>query len=510
MIPLDPNSPHAERLAIALDEAADGIALFDADDKFVVCNRPYRALCAPIADLLVPGVEFAALVRASVERGFAAPSAGGNDATVLLRLAQHKEVTEAIELHRGGRILVMRESRMKDGGTVQILIDMTKLRQREEQKHRTEKMTALATLSGGLAHDINNVLATIRGYAELVGTRLVSDDPDAAHLTRIVANVDRAADVTRALTNFSRVRPPALHPVDLTDLVNGLKPSIAALLPSRIELEVATAEQLIVSGDADDLRNAILQIATNASDAMPAGGTLRLALDEVPPGVGELPANAPLVSHVRLTIADTGTGMDEATRQRIFEPFFTTKPPGSAAGLGLAMAYASVTRAGGSIAVDSQPGEGTTVRIYLPCAALTELLANDSLWSEAKSTSASLRILLVEDEPELRELLRMGLAAAGHAVVAAANGAEALRHHDARNFELLVTDIAMPELDGVRLAAHLTAQNPGLSVIYMTGHPGRIGIAAAELPADATILWKPFAPSRLAQAVAEAGRRSAV
>jgi DNA-binding NtrC family response regulator len=112
--------------------------------------------------------------------------------------------------------------------------------------------------------------------------------------------------------------------------------------------------------------------------------------------------------------------------------------------------------------------------------------------------------LLVEDEPELRELLRIALTAAGHTVVAAANGAEALHVHDTQNFDLLVTDIAMPELDGVRLAAHLTAQNPGLSVIYMTGHPGKIGTAAAELPADATILWKPFAPSRLAKAVSEA------
>jgi signal transduction histidine kinase/CheY-like chemotaxis protein len=504
MITLDPNSPHAKRLAVALDEAADGIALFDADDRFVVCNRLYRVLCAPIADLLVPGVEFAALVRASVERGFAPPSAGSGDAAILRRLAQHKDLAEAIELHRGGRVLIMRESRTKDGGTVQILIDTTKLRHREEQERRAEKMTALATLSGGLAHDINNVLATIRGYAELVGTRLVSDDPNAAHLTRIVANIDRAADMTRALTNFSRARPPVLHSVDLTDLVNGLKPRIAALLSSRIELEIATAEQLIVNGDADDLRNAILQIAMNARDAMPAGGTLRLALDELPPGVAELPANAPLVSHVRLTIADSGTGMDDATRERVFEPFFTTKPPGNGVGLGLAMAYAAVTRAGGGIAVDSQPGEGTTFRIYLPCAALAELPANDTLWPEPTPAPGPRRILLVEDEPELRELLRFGLAAAGHMVIAAANGAEALRLHDAQNFDLLVTDIAMPELDGVRLAAQLTAQNPGLSVIYMTGHPGRAGTAAAELPADATILWKPFAPSRLAQAVTEA------
>jgi two-component system, cell cycle sensor histidine kinase and response regulator CckA len=504
MITLDPNSPHAKRLAIALDAVADGIALFDADDRFVVCNRLYRELCAPIADLLVPGVEFKALVRASVERGFAPTAGDSADTAIVLRLAQRLAPDEAIELLRGGRALVVRESRTPDGGTIQMIVDVTKLRVREEQKHRAEKMTALATLSSGLAHDINNVLATIRGYAELVGTRLVPDDPNAAHLTRIVANVDRATDMTRALTNFSRTRPPALHPVDLTDLVNELKPRIAALLPSRIELDIATAEQLIVNGDADDLRNAIMQIAMNARDAMPAGGTLRLALDEVPPGVGELPASAPLVSHVRLTIADSGTGMDEATRQRIFEPFFTTKPPGSGVGLGLAMTYAAVTRAGGSIAVDSQPGEGTTFRIYLPCAALTELPANDTLWPETRSTPGPRRILLVEDEPELRELLRIGLAAAGHMVVAAANGAEALRLHETTNFDLLVTDIAMPELDGVRLAAHLTAQNPGLSVIYMTGHPGRIGTAAAELPADATILWKPFAPSRLAQAVTEA------
>lgn len=504
MIPLDLNSPHAKRLAAALDAVADGVALFDADDKFVVCNRHYRALCAPIADLLVPGVEFSALVRASIARGFASAAGVGGDAAILLRLAQHRSADEAVELRRGGRVLVLRESRTPEGGTVQILIDVTKLRLRDEQDRRAEKMSALATLSGGLAHDINNVLGTIRGHAELASARMVSDDPNVAHLLRIVANVDRAAGMTRALANFSRTRPREPRRVDVADLVAGLRPQLAKLLPSHIVLDIAVAEELVVTANADDLRDAILQFAENARDAMPAGGTLRLAVEEIPPGVDDLPASAPHVSHVRVTIADTGTGMDEATRRRVFEPFFTTKPPGSGTGLGLAMAYASVTQAGGSIAVESLPGEGTTFRIYLPCAELAAVPADDSLKSAPKTKAAPRRILLVEDEPELRELLRVGLVAAGHTVIAASNGMEALHLYAAQPIDLLVTDIAMPELDGLRLAAQLTAQDPGLSVIYMTGHPGRIGAGADDLPANATVLWKPFAPSRLAQAVAEA------
>jgi two-component system, cell cycle sensor histidine kinase and response regulator CckA len=493
--------PHSP-LAAALNATVDGVALFDASDSLVFCNDAYRRLCAPIADLIVPGVEFATLVRASFARGFA--RADDVDAAIAVRLAQHCCLHSDIEIVRGERTLLVRESRIPEGGILQLLIDVTALRVRDREQSLDEKMMALATLSSGLAHDINNMLAMIRGYAELAGTQVGADHAALAHLARIVANVDRAAGITRSLLTFSRHRPSGRERVDVTALLEELQPRLAAILPPEIALEIATREQLVVEGDPAELRDAIMQIAINARDAMPQGGVLRLALEEIPPGAPDFPLSARPHSHVRLTISDTGRGMDAATRARLFEPFFTTKPPRAGAGLGLAMVHGAITRMEGRIAVDSQPDAGTTFRIYLPCAEIVDCLSEDLLVpaNDPLPLPRRRRILLAEDEPELRELLRLALEAEGHSVVAVANGSLALDLARSQAFDLLVTDISMPELDGLSLATHLRHERPELRIVYMTGDPGRIGASAADLPRDAIVLWKPFAPSELASVVA--------
>jgi len=485
-------------LSQAMDSVPDGIALFDAEDRLVYCNDWYRQICAPIGDAIIPGVSFEAILRVALERGFIEDATPDDEEWIQQRLAIHRNPSTSIEFRRGGRILKIRENRVPDGSIFQVLIDITDVRRQEERLRQSQKMEAVGTLAGGIAHDFNNILSIIRGYTDLARTQAGPEVPLQQTLSSVVRSVERAAAVTKGLLAFSRKKAPETRLVDLYQLVIDQNFLLEPLLRPKVLLTTQCgAGSHSVRADPDLIAQALMNLVINARDAMPDGGALSIAVDIVEPDSGELPSDVSC-PFVRLSVTDTGIGMSRETRARLFEPFYTTKAPGEGTGLGLAMVYSIVDQAGGHIHVDSEVNRGTTFHLYFPhVAGPWAAEGTDALPSIAGRSASGLTVLLAEDEPELRTLLRDTLSAWGYTVLAAADGVEALALYEDHAVDIVVTDIVMPEMDGVRVVQLLRELDPHLPVVFMTGHPGRGAEFTAEFPPDTSVLSKPFAPDRL-------------
>ncbi len=492
-----------QHLLQAMSSVPDGVALFDVDDRLVFCNDRYRQLFADVADKIRPGMMFESLLRVSAERGFAEEAAGRPEAWIADRLAARRECSSSpVELRRGGRLIELRRHRTPDGSVYSVLVDITDSRRQEEQLRQSQKMEAVGTFAGGIAHEFNNILGIIRGYADLARVFTPADSPVRGHVTKIIKSIERASAVTKALLAFSRKRAPETKVLDLARLVEEQRFLLKPLLKPNIDLEIHSDRgPHHVRVDPDLFAQAIMNLAINARDAMPDGGRFRIAVE----AAGDDGAATPAPHSVRMTLSDSGIGMDAETARRIFEPFFTTKGQGKGTGLGLSMVYGVVTEAGGSIKVETEPGRGTSFTIHLPAVdAGTADESADAAGAGAEGRpirTAGRTVLLAEDEPMMRTLLTEALTMARYRVLAAADGEEALELFDANRIDVLVTDVVMPELDGVRLAGLLTDIRPDLPVIYITGVPGRGASDSIEIPESATVLFKPFPPSQLIQIV---------
>jgi signal transduction histidine kinase len=490
------------RFLQAMENDLDGVALFGANDRLIYCNERYRALCAPIADVIRPNVAFETMLTVAVQRGFIEEAIGCEAQWIQERMRRRHMPRGVMELRRSGRAVEIRENRAPDGSIFQVLSDVTEARLKEEHLNRAQKMEAVGAFAGGIAHDFNNILAVIRGYADLAKAFSRPDSPVAGHVTKIIRSVDRAAAVTKALLAFTRRRAPETRTVDLTRLLRDQKFLLKPLLKSKVELEISTdGPPLFARVDPDLFGQAIINLAINARDAMPAGGQLKLSID-CPPSAVALPPVVGSNGWARVMVADTGVGMDSETREQAFEPFFTTKGSGKGSGLGLAMVHRIVTQAGGSISVTSAPDCGTTFTIFLPTVEPpADVGAVEQMDDTMVPRTVRHTILLAEDEPELRTLLSDALSAAGHRVLTAQDGGTALEIFDEIAIDLLVTDILMPEVSGLELAALCKELRPALPVIYITGDPGPENDQGHDIPKGATVLFKPFAPARLMKAI---------
>ncbi len=386
------------------------------------------------------------------------------------------------------------------------LRDITERVRLEAEIRQAQKMEAIGRLAGGVAHDFNTLLGTIRGYSEMLLGALPREEALSRHAEQIHRAALRGAQLTRQLLLFSRRQEMQAQAVDLEKLLADVEVMLDRLIGEDVELIRQVDPRLgRVWGDPGELHQVILNLVVNACDAMPSGGSLTLALrnleadQEIAVEGGRLPPGL----YVLLEVADTGTGMDEEVRRRIFEPFFTTKEPGKGTGLGLSTVHAIVKRSEGGIAVESQPGRGTAFRIYLPCAG--EAAGEDSE-PAAEPEHAEIAgkdhgaILLVEDDDMFRGLLRQVLENQGYRVLAAPNPAAALEiaatHGDA--IQLLLSDMVMPGGTGADLAYKLGGQYPAMKVVLMSGYTDD---ALASREADRTradaFLEKPFATQDL-------------
>ncbi|HLH15727.1 MAG TPA: response regulator [Bryobacteraceae bacterium] len=386
-------------------------------------------------------------------------------------------------------------------GAVLVFRDVSKRLQLEQQATHAQKMEAVGRLAGGVAGDFNNVLTVITGYAELLRAEIPSNNPIRRFVDEIIYAGERAASLTRHLLAFSRGATAQPRVIDLNSLLTGMEAMLRRLLGHGIELNLLTGPGVgRVRADPAQIEQVVVNLATNARDAMPQGGklvieTANAELDEntaanlsVKPG-----------PYVMLAVSDTGIGMDAATRSRLFEPFFTTKAPGKGSGLGLATAYGAIKQADGCVTVYSQPGCGTIFEIYLPRVkeAVTEPV-------RPRSAKGSETILLVDDEEGVRKLVFAVLKSNGYDVVEASNGASALAVYEKNRhkIDMVLTDVVMPQMSGFELGKQLEEGSPGLKILYMSGYrDNAIGGAGTEVPR--AFLHKPFTPDVLLAKVRE-------
>jgi PAS domain S-box-containing protein len=395
-----------------------------------------------------------------------------------------------------------------------IVQDITARKQLEEENkkltaqfYQAQKLDAIGQLAGGIAHDFNNLLVPIIGYAELGMMKLETNEPLHANFTQIKDAADKAAGLTRQILAFSRRQMLEMKPVNLNMVVSDFEKMLSRLLREDITLKIYLYPQLQpVKADKSQIEQVLMNLVINARDAMPTGGTLIIetnlaVLDET---YAAQHADARPGQYVLLVVSDTGHGMDAETQQHVFEPFFTTKARGQGTGLGLATVFGIVKQHQGNIWVYSEPGQGTTFKIYLPVAAEPEAPSPvQQSAAPVKKFTGSETVLVVEDQADVRQLVAHTLRAHGYLVLEADGPDQALALAAAHPsiIHLLLTDVIMPRLNGRQLYHRLLQQMPGLRVLYMSGYTDNVIIHHGALDPDIAFLAKPFSVQSLLQKV---------
>jgi PAS domain S-box-containing protein len=382
------------------------------------------------------------------------------------------------------------------------------LRQTEERFRQAQKMEAIGRLAGGVAHDFNNLLTVITGYSELLMASLTESDPSLGLIQEIAKAAQRAAMLTRQLLAFSRKQVLSSKVVDLNTILADMNKMLHRLIGEDVSLVPVLAPELHpVKVDPGQVEQVVMNLAVNARDAMPQGGMLTLETSNVTLDESytrEYPELQP-GAFVLLAVSDTGCGMDEAVKARIFEPFFTTKEVGKGTGLGLATVYGIVKQAGGHVSVYSEPGQGTTFKIYFPCAPQELPVIRPEVRSCPSSTSGTETVLVVEDEDGVRALTKQVLQNDGYKVLEARHGVEALEvcGEQEEPVHLVVTDVVMPKMNGPQLAELMRGMWPNLRVLFLSGYTDRALLHSGLLDGNHNFLQKPFTPQDLASKVRE-------
>jgi two-component system cell cycle sensor histidine kinase/response regulator CckA len=388
-----------------------------------------------------------------------------------------------------------------------VLHDVTQRRSLEEQLRQSQKMEAVGRLAGGVAHDFNNLLTVILGYSDLLANRFRAGDPEGAEIQEIRRAGERAATLTRQLLAFSRKQVLVPEALDLGSVVRGVSGMLERLIGEDITVSLAVARDLgRVLADPGQMEQVVMNLAVNARDAMPQGGKLLLELENV--DLGEAYVSEHLGAtpgpYVLLTVTDTGVGMAPEVQREIFEPFFTTKPKGVGTGLGLSTVHGIVNQSGGTIWVYSEPGRGTTFKIYLPRIP-GGAAAPRKPSGPHRAVEGSATVLLVEDEEQLRHLTKRVLERSLYTVLEAGNAPDALRvaREHKGPIHLLLTDVVMPGMSGPELAASFERERPGVPVLYMSGYTDNAIVHHGILNSGTHFLQKPFTPQGLTQRVHE-------
>jgi PAS domain S-box-containing protein len=392
-------------------------------------------------------------------------------------------------------------------GFLEIQRDISQRKRLEEDLRQAQKMEAIGQLAGGVAHDFNNLLTIISGYGELLSSRLGSEHPQIGQVKEIQNAADRASGLTRQLLAFGRRQVLAPQVLDLNHVLSNVDKMLRRLIGEDIEILTISPRALgQVKADAGQMEQIIMNLAINARDAMPKGGklsieTANVILDEaytrqhisVTPG-----------PYVMLAVSDNGCGMGAETRARIFEPFYTTKELGKGTGLGLATVYGIVKQSGGHIWVYSEPGKGSTFKIYLPRTEEAAVRPSNvqTICGDRHGTET---VLVVEDDQAIRQLVRGILESKGYKILEAGSGAEALSlcHNHSGAIHVILTDVVMPQMSGPEMALQWLARRPQTKIIYMSGYTNNAICHHGLLDRDLAFIEKPFTPQALENKVRE-------
>ena len=402
---------------------------------------------------------------------------------------------------------VSAQYRPTDGGRiVAFLRDITDQKQAEQEKaklqaqfHQAQKMESVGRLAGGVAHDFNNLLTVINGYSKMLLAGLKAGDPLRETVEEIHLAGERAAGLTRQLLAFSRKQVLEPRRLDVNRVVEEMQPMLERLVGDDVEVRVALdAKGGIIHADPHQLEQVVMNLVVNARDAMPGVGKLMIETANVErnESYARSHTEARVGRYVLLAVSDTGVGMDEATKSRIFEPFFTTKAVGKGTGLGLSMVQGIVAQSGGHVEVYSEPGRGTTFKIYLPAA--VEGAADAERPVAVLAPGGKETVLVVEDQAKVRKYVVEVLKSYGYRAIPAENGDEALLLCGQERIDLVLTDVVMPKMSGRELAHELEALQPGIKILFMSGYTDSVIEHHGVLEEGANFIQKPFSPEDLA------------
>jgi PAS domain S-box-containing protein len=482
----------------------DALFLKDIRGRYVIANQTFADLLETDLDKLTgktaKDLADSATAKLVAEQDRAVMESGrGQTFEYELTLKERPRTflsTKAPHRDANGRII----------GTVGVVRDITEYRAMEERLRQSQKMEAIGTLAGGVAHDFNNILMVISGYSSVLADALASDPKLRGHVEQIQKASERAASLTRQLLAFSRKQAIQPVPLNLNGVVSGIEKLLHRLISENITISTQLSPDLgTVLADAGQVEQVIINLAVNARDAMPEGGRFTLETKNT-----EFADSAAAPNHlkpgryVEFIVTDTGVGMGMDVQAHVFEPFFTTKPSGKGTGLGLSTVYGIVQQANGHITFTSQPGGGTTFRIYLP-----RLEATQSSGTLGDASGAALdgseTVLLVEDDASVCELVRAVLTSHGYTVLSARRPQEAeiLCERNRERIELMLADVVMPEMSGAELAKRLMPENPRMKVLFMSGYIDDSVIRQGIQGKEAAFLQKPFSPQSLARKVRE-------
>lgn len=470
----------------------DGLSVHDRNGGLMVWNPRFPAMLGMAADSLFVGMPYAAL-RAAMPAG-ARWQVLGQDAATYVGAARERIASNAELYLPDGRVLEFFSRAMPEGGWVAVCRDVSARRAAESQVRQMQKMDVLGQLTGGVAHDFNNILLAVLGNLELLQERRDLPADARTRLARAHSAAGKAAALTRRLLAFARRQPLCNEFVDIGDMLHEMLDLIEYSVSAGIRVEIATEDALLVCVDRGQLENAVLNLALNASQAMGEQGVLRLQAercrDEHPLGQGEA---------VCLSVRDNGPGIPPEVLPRVLEPFFTTKEQGKGSGLGLSIVYGFVRQSGGELVISSEQGQGTLIRIWLPAAAPGCALAAN-LETVARPVRAC-RVLLVEDDADVRDTAQALLAQLGAHTHAEATEAAALAWLQAGgDVDMVLSDVMLGEgNDGVRLYRTLQQSRPQLPVVLTSGLPPEHHARRCDWPAQARFLAKPYTLDDLAR-----------
>jgi len=495
------------RLAMAVEQAGEAVLITDADGAIVYVNPAFESVTGYSREevmgrnprFLKSGVQDAAFYRALWT------TVGGGH-TWRGRLVNKKK--DGTLYSEDSSISPMRDSAGAISSYVAVKRDITATLALEAQFLQAQKMEAIGSLAGGVAHDFNNLLSIILSYSTMLAEDMTAGDPRRADLLEIEAAGKRAVELTRQLLAFSRKQVLQPRVLDLNDVVTGVERMLGRLIGADIHLTVLADPDLRkVRVDPSQIEQVIMNLAVNARDAMPQGGklTIETANVELDETYAATHAGIKPGPHVMLAVTDSGTGMDKAILARIFEPFFTTKGVGKGTGLGLATVFGIVRQSEGSIWVYSEPGKGTTFKVYLPRARSFDSDAPMPVAAEGAPAGGTETILLVEDEDGVRVLARTILRRLGYHVLDARSGGDALlicEQHTA-TIDLLLTDVVMPRMSGRQLSERLRPLCPDMKVLFMSGYTDDAIVHHGVLDSGVAFLQKPFTPATLGRRVRE-------
>jgi two-component system cell cycle sensor histidine kinase/response regulator CckA len=485
------------------DNASDLVCTTTLDGTFLYVNRAWHEAMA-LSDEQLAGRRFPDLVH---------PDSRERYLNVVARAEAGEPIgqVDLILVAADGMPLTLEGNISCTGAPARlrgIYRDVTERKRVEEQLRRAERMQAAGRLAGGVAHEVNNMMTGVIGFSEFLLRSFEAEDPRRAEVAEIIKAGTRAADVTRQLLAFTRqqfLRPEVL-PVN--GVVHDLEKMLRRVLGEDHVLELALAGDAgEIRADRGQLAQVLVNLMLNARDAMPGHGrvtiTTRAAVLDERYGASHDGVGIPHGEYVQLAVSDTGVGMDRETQERIFEPFFTTKPIGQGTGLGLSTVYGIVKQSDGFVWVYSEPGLGTTFKVYLPrVGAGAAMPPRSDTGSAARGGSET--ILIVEDEELVRSLASRSLRERGYAVLQARHGVDALGQLEVRtDVDLVISDVVMPEMGGRELGRRLETLRPSLPVLYISGYTGEDVTQRGLLEPGAPFQQKPFAPEELARKVRE-------